>query len=72
MARNGNIALCIRRLMRKRGWKQRDLANRTGLTEVTISSIMNGKNEPRISTLREIRNAFGCSWSELLDGEGGK
>lgn len=38
----------------KRGWTQRDLANRVGLTQTHISGIESGKIVPRYDTLLEL------------------
>lgn len=45
---------------------QQELAERTGLTEATISRIENGLNQPRISTVRRLADALGVQPEELV------
>lgn len=40
------------------GWKQTELANASGLSEISIKNIERGATDPRSSTLSAIRNAF--------------
>lgn len=49
---------------------QQELAERTGLTEATISRIENGLNQPRISTVRKLADALGVHPDELVDWGG--
>ena len=58
-----NIAIPfqIRGLLKSRGWKQEDLANRTGMLQPRISALLTpGKARPNIETLRRIAEAFDC------------
>lgn len=43
----------LKELREKRGWSQRDLASRLGLTQTHISGIESGKIVPRYDTLLE-------------------
>jgi transcriptional regulator with XRE-family HTH domain len=40
------------------GWRQRDLAEATGLAEITIRVVERGETDPRSSTLQKIQQAF--------------
>ena len=58
-----NIAIPfqIRGLLKSRGWKQEDLAKRTGMLQPRISALLTpGKVRPNIETLRRIAEAFDC------------
>jgi transcriptional regulator with XRE-family HTH domain len=44
----------LKQAREKRGWSQRDLAGRLGLTQTHISSIESGKIVPRYDTLLEL------------------
>lgn len=51
----------LRMQMRHRGIVQKDLANKIGVSEVTISHYMNGVNVPRTDVTVKIANALHCS-----------
>lgn len=40
------------------GWKQSDLAARSGVSEISIKNIERGATDPRASTLRAVQEAF--------------
>lgn len=40
------------------GWKQTDLAERSGVSEISIKNIERGATDPRASTLRAIQSAL--------------
>jgi transcriptional regulator with XRE-family HTH domain len=40
------------------GWKQTDLAQRAGVSEISIKNIERGATDPRVSTLSAIQKAF--------------
>jgi transcriptional regulator with XRE-family HTH domain len=44
----------LKEVREKRGWTQRDLASRLGLTQTHISGIESGKIVPRYDTLLEL------------------
>lgn len=46
---------------------QAELAERTGISEATLSRIENGLQRPRISTVRKIATALGVQPGELVD-----
>jgi transcriptional regulator with XRE-family HTH domain len=49
-----DIRRALKRAREKRGWSQRKLASRVGLTQKHISSIESGKIVPRYDTLLEL------------------
>ena len=55
-ANNGILAL--RELRRRKGWIQKDLAQKSGVGQDTISGIESGRHEPRPSTLRKLAVVF--------------
>jgi transcriptional regulator with XRE-family HTH domain len=40
------------------GWKQSELAERSGISEISIKNIERGATDPRASTLQSIQAAF--------------
>jgi len=40
------------------GWRQSDLAERSGLAEITVRKLEKGDSDPRASTIRRIEAAF--------------
>ena len=59
-----DIRLALKRAREKRGWSQRELASRVGLTQKHISSIESGKVVPRYDTLLELVRIL--DWDLLL------
>jgi transcriptional regulator with XRE-family HTH domain len=49
-----DMRLALKEAREKRGWTQRDLARRLGLTQAHISGIESGKIVPRYDTLLEL------------------
>jgi len=62
----------IRELRKKRGWRQLDLAEHSGVHEVHISDLERGKREVGLRNLAALAAAFGLSLSEFLKGVTGK
>jgi len=61
----------IRRLRLARGWKQEELARRTGVQQTYISKIENGqKDNPTQETLVKLAAAFGITVPDLLKEAG--
>lgn len=69
----------VYQLLKKLGWKQSDLAKKTGLHPSSIGGIINLKRRPTLEMARKIQNAFGEAgefldilqhWPELFDGNG--
>ena len=48
-------------------WKQSDLAERAGVSRVTISDLESGRLDPRVSTMRAIKMVFEREGIELTD-----
>lgn len=74
---NITLAMQIRAMRSQRGWTQSQLADKAGLTVLTIVRLEKlywGKSNPTLNTLIAIAAAFDvglcarfCPWSELLD-----
>jgi transcriptional regulator with XRE-family HTH domain len=58
----------IRDLRKKRGWRQIDLAEQSGIHEVHISDLERGVREVGLRHLADLATAFGLSMSEFLRG----
>jgi transcriptional regulator with XRE-family HTH domain len=56
----------IRKARIDRGWKQKDLREKTGLTLKYLSEIENGHVDPRISIVVRIAHALGVSLDDLV------
>lgn len=56
-------------LRRERGWSVNYLATEAMLTQSTVNNIFNRRNEPKLSTLRAICDAFGITMSEFFAEE---
>jgi transcriptional regulator with XRE-family HTH domain len=62
----------IRELRKKRGWRQIDLAEHSGVHEVHISDLERGSREVGLRNLAALAGAFGLSLSEFLKGISGR
>jgi transcriptional regulator with XRE-family HTH domain len=51
---------------------QADLAERSGVSEVTINRLENDRHEARISTVRKLAEALRVEAFELMESEQGK
>ena len=56
----------IRIEMRKKGWKQKDLADAVGITKTSISRYMTGDRIPNAYILSNIAQALECSVNDLI------
>ena len=56
----------IRDLSFQRGWSMYELAQETGITQSTLSSIMKRGNPPKIETLQCICDAFGITLAQFF------
>lgn len=54
-----------------RGYSQGELAKHAGVSRWTIDTIETGRNNrrPRLSTLRSLADALGCSIADIAIGE---
>ncbi|MDN5277313.1 MAG: hypothetical protein PWR01_1278 [Clostridiales bacterium] len=56
----------LQELLDEKDMTQRELAERIGVTEVTISRYINGERKPRIDIIGKIAEVFGVSIDYLL------
>lgn len=56
----------VKKLRLKKGWSQKDLSERSGVGQDTISGVESGKHEPRPSTLRKLASALGVEVAEFF------
>lgn len=54
------VALAVAELLEQKGWTQRQLAERIGVTEGRISQLLAADSNPTMRTLARIGNALGC------------
>lgn len=59
----------IKRALKKYGLTQQDLAQRLNINRVSVSRLLSDNNDMRISTLKKIADAIGCSAAELIADE---
>ncbi len=58
----------VRQLRKARGWDQKELAGRAGISRTTLIALENGKTEtPRLATLEQLSAAFKVSVRDLCD-----
>ena len=57
------------RRLRKKFWTQKELAEASGVSQVTISFIENGVSLPMDITLAKLANALDCEIEDLREGE---
>ena len=62
----------IRQLRKKRGWRQIDLAQHSGIHEVHISDLERGAREVGLRHLAALAAAFELTLSEFLKGVDGR
>ena len=56
----------IKEVLKQRGLKQNDLADRLGINRVSLSRLLSDKNDMRISTIKKIADAIGCDVVEFF------
>ena len=66
VAIRGYLAANLRRLLKERGWRQRDLAKRAGLSEPTVSGLVNGENWIGDETVDRLADVFGVDSEEFF------
>ena len=59
----------IKEVLKQRGLKQNDLAERLGINRVSLSRLLSDKNDMRISTIKKIADAIGCDVTEFFTPE---
>lgn len=65
-----NMALkdSIRHLRKQRRWRQKELADRLGVSVVTVKSWEGGRTEPESPNRRKLLKVFGITDAELYGG----
>jgi len=63
----GQIASIIQRQRKEKGYTQRDLANKLGVSQVIVSRWENGEENFTIATLAKISAALEIEWSNPLE-----
>ena len=66
MSSGKGVGSNIQMILKQRGMTRRELAERTGLTEVAIGRYINGEREPKAVTLSAIAMELGVSMDELM------
>ena len=56
----------LRQIRQQKGWSQKDLADRAGVGQDTISGIESGSRKPHPSTLRKLAAALGVQVAEFF------
>ena len=56
----------IKDILKQKGLKQNDLADRLGINRVSLSRILSNKNDMRVSTITKIAEAIGCDVAEFF------
>lgn len=56
----------LKRLRRDKGWTQTELAIKSKIGLAQISKIEKDKTDPKLSTIYQLINAFGCTSDALL------
>lgn len=66
----GEFRARLKEMMEKRGMRQADLVNATGIDRSLISSYVSGRYEPKDENLKLIANALNCDaiWLAGYDG----
>ena len=58
----------IKRLLKKNGYTQKELAIRSQCTEPSVCQYLKNKRQPNIKALKNIAVALGVTIDELLEG----
>jgi len=67
MTLDRNMIASIRRAMQRVGLESySQLADEINMRKATVTEILNGKRDPRLSTVQKMARACKCSLSELL------
>ena len=61
-----NIKRNIITFMKLNNWNQKQLAQKSGVTESYLSRLLSGDRYPKVGILQQIASAFGVSVSELM------
>lgn len=61
----------IMKRMLDQGLNSKDLATKAGVSDSSVSRLINGHSQPQNKTLKKIADVLGCTASELVFREGG-
>lgn len=64
----GALTQNIKRLCEQNGMTQKELAERAGITSVSVSRYCSGTRTPSANTLYAMAKALGCRMDELMEG----
>ena len=64
-----DIRARIEELITQRGWSQYQFSQKAGLSQSTISSIMNREYEPTVQTIENCCRAFGITITEFFSAD---
>lgn len=56
----------IKEVLKQRGLKQNDLADRLGINRVSLCRLLSDKNDMRVSTIKKIADAIGCDVADFF------
>jgi transcriptional regulator with XRE-family HTH domain len=62
----GGAVEALRRLRKRKGLTQQELAKHAGVSQYTITEIETGRRDPRPSTLRKLANALDVEVADLF------
>ncbi len=62
-----NVGRELRYQRHRRGWTQRELATRSGISQVTICLIEHGKEAPLVATLEKLATVLGMPVSAFFE-----
>lgn len=65
-----NTVKKIKKLLDDRQWSVYKLSKLSGVSQSTLSNMFNRNNDPSISTLGDICNAFGITLSQFFANDG--
>lgn len=63
------MVLRIKEILKQRGVTQKGLAEKIGVSVISISRIAKGEQNPSLDTLQKIADALGVPLTELFAGE---
>jgi transcriptional regulator with XRE-family HTH domain len=66
------FAASVRQLRRERGWTQKELSVKSGVSIATISAVERETNGPGLHAAILLHRAFGVSLDAMVAGEAGR
>ena len=60
----------LRKIRKQNNLTQEQLANKTGISRISIVRYENGTNDPNLSNITKLCKALGVTTEELLEEEG--